>query len=100
MYDIGFPEINVTVRSESDDGRAILYTAEAAHRPECCANPACRHKIKPHFHSSKTNLMHDIRSKLDATIYHILGPFCFFSPIGYKKSAFLAEYSSVNPLVI
>ena len=36
MYDIGIPEINVTARSESDDGRAILYTAEAAHRPECC----------------------------------------------------------------
>ena len=48
MYDIGIPEINVTARSESEDGRAILYTAEAAHRPECCANPACGHKIKPH----------------------------------------------------
>lgn len=63
MYDIGIPELNVTARSESDDGRAILYTAEAAHRPECCANPACEHKIKPHVHSSKTNLIHDIRSE-------------------------------------
>ncbi len=63
MYDIGIPEINVTARSESEDGRAILYTAEAAHRPECCANPACGHKIKPHVHSSKSNLIHDIRSE-------------------------------------
>lgn len=51
MYDTGIPEINVTVRFESEDGRAILYTAEAAHRPECCTNPACGHKIKPHVHS-------------------------------------------------
>ena len=63
MYDIGNPEINVTARSESEDGRAILYTAEAAHRPECCSNSACGHKIKPHVHSSKSNLIHDIRSE-------------------------------------
>ena len=63
MYDIGIPEINVTARSGSDDGRAILYIAEAAHRPRCCADPACGHKIKPHAHSSKTDLIHDIRSE-------------------------------------
>ena len=63
MYDIGIPEINVTARSESDDGRAILYDAEAKQRPEHCANPACGHTVKPHSHSSKTNLIHDIRSE-------------------------------------
>ena len=39
IYDIGIPEINVTARSESEDGRAILYMAEATHRPKCCVNP-------------------------------------------------------------
>ncbi|MBO6113405.1 MAG: ISL3 family transposase [Lachnospiraceae bacterium] len=83
MYDIGIPEINITARSESDDGRAILYTAEAAHRPICCANPACGHKVKPHVHSSKTNLIHDIRSEgklvyINLTIHRYRCPDCSY----------------------
>ena len=39
MYDIGIPEIRITKRLQSDDGRAIKYLAESATRPERCSFP-------------------------------------------------------------
>ncbi len=63
MYDIGIPEINIIKRSVSEDDRAILYEAEAKERPQKCMNPICGHIITPHIHSSKTNLIRDIKSE-------------------------------------
>ncbi len=63
QFNIGIPEIKITSRLESTDGRSIRYEAEAAERPSICTNPACGHEIKPHVHSSKTNLIHDVKSE-------------------------------------
>ncbi len=63
MYDIGISEINITERSVSDDGRAILYRAEAAQRPDHCPFPGCKSKVKPHIHGHNDNLIHDIKSE-------------------------------------
>jgi transposase len=40
-----------------------LYEAEALIRPNQCTNPKCKHAIKPHIHSSKKNLIKDIRAE-------------------------------------
>lgn len=40
-----------------------MYEAEAYIRPNHCTNPKCKHPIKPHVHSSKTNLIKDIKSE-------------------------------------
>jgi transposase len=40
-----------------------LYEAEVAKRPNRCTNPKCGHAIKPHVHSSKTNVIKDIKSE-------------------------------------
>ncbi len=63
MYDIGIPEISITKRYESTDGRSIKYDAEAAVRPSVCTNPDCGHEIKPHIHSRKNNLIRDIKAE-------------------------------------
>lgn len=63
MYDIGIPEIHVIERSDSEDGRAILYKAEAACRPDHCVFPGCKGKGKPHIHGHNNNLIHDIKSE-------------------------------------
>lgn len=63
MYDIGIPEIHITKRLQSDDGRAIKYLAESATRPERCSFPGCECKTKPHIHDHNKNLIHDIKSE-------------------------------------
>lgn len=62
-YDIGIPEIICTKRYEDTNGISIKYDAEASSRPTVCTNPMCQHQIKPHLHSSKTNLIHDVKSE-------------------------------------
>lgn len=62
-YDIGISEIICTERYEDTDGLSILYDAEASKRPTRCTNPKCGHFIKPHVHSSKTNIIKDIKSE-------------------------------------
>ena len=62
-YDIGIPEIICTDRYEDTDGLSILYDAEISKRPSRCTNPACGHSIKPHLHSSNTNIIKDIKSE-------------------------------------
>jgi transposase len=62
-YDIGIPEIICTDKYEDTDGLSILYDAEASKRPTKCTNPACGHSIKPHIHSSNTNIIKDIKSE-------------------------------------
>jgi len=62
-YDIGISEIVCIERSEDTDGLSILYDAETTKRPNACTNPKCKHSIKPHVHSSKVNLIKDIKSE-------------------------------------
>lgn len=62
-YDIGISEIICTERYEDTDGLSILYDAEVAKRPTRCTNPACGHSIKPHIHSSNTNIIKDIKAE-------------------------------------
>ena len=80
-YNIGIPEIKIPNRLESTDGQGIIYEAEAAMRPSVCTNPACGHNIKPHVHSSKQNLIHDVKSEgkliyINLTIHRYRCPDC------------------------
>ncbi len=63
MFDIGLPEIICTNKLVDSDNRAIKYEAEAKERPIQCRNESCRHKIKPHIHSTNKNLLHDVKSE-------------------------------------
>lgn len=63
IYDIGIPEIVCTARYEDTNDLSILYDAEVSKRPNQCTNPKCGNSIKPHVHSSKTNLIKDIKSE-------------------------------------
>lgn len=40
-----------------------MYDAEISNRPNRCTSPMCGHSIKPHVHSTKTNLIKDIKSE-------------------------------------
>ncbi|HYF75271.1 MAG TPA: ISL3 family transposase [Candidatus Nitrosocosmicus sp.] len=51
------------MRYEDTEGLSILYDAVASKRPNFCTNPKCGHFIKPHVHSSKTNIIKDIKSE-------------------------------------
>lgn len=62
-YDIGIPEIICTVRYDDINGKSIKYDAEASKRPTKCTNPVCGHSIKPHIHSSKENVIKDIKAE-------------------------------------
>ncbi len=62
-YDIGISEIICTERYEDTDGLSIMYDAEISKRPTRCTNPACGHSIKPHVHSSNTNVIKDIKAE-------------------------------------
>lgn len=62
-YNIGISEIVCTNRYEDTEELNILYDAEASKRPNFCTNPMCGHLIKPHIHSSKTNIIKDIKSE-------------------------------------
>jgi transposase len=62
-YDIGISEIVCTERYDDTDGLSILYDAEIVKRPTRCTNPACGHSIKPHIHSSNTNVIKDIKAE-------------------------------------
>ena len=59
MYNIGIPEIEAYACSENDE--RIIYTARASDRPCSCKNPACKSAHPPHIHSSKYNLIRDIK---------------------------------------
>lgn len=63
MYDIGIPEIKINSRLEDTDHISIRYEAEASERPHYCTNPRCGHQIIPHVHSSKNNLIRDIKAE-------------------------------------
>lgn len=62
MYDIGIPEIKCTNRYE-DDG-CIKYDAVAITRPAKCPNTEIEHDYpRLHIHSSKQNLLKDVRTE-------------------------------------
>ena len=63
MFNIGISEIKINSRSEDAEHITIRYEAEAAERPHKCANPHCGRQITPHIHSSKNNLILDIKAE-------------------------------------